>query len=68
MEQEHKEALRQANFRRAYCCKKCGSPELIERDGASMAFGMPGIKYKQCQACGFADPMVKRQGRKRNEL
>jgi Zn finger protein HypA/HybF involved in hydrogenase expression len=63
LEHEHKEAIRNASFRRNYCCHKCGSAQLDIRDGKEVG-GMPGINYKVCSACGWSYPIVKRRTRR----
>jgi len=62
MEYEHKEAIREANRRRALTCHKCGSPEITERDGAEIG-GMPGVRYRYCGACGATRAKTTRRRR-----
>lgn len=65
MNEDHKKAVREANQRRAISCRKCGAfGQLRERDGSEVG-GMPGLKYKECGACGHAQPITKRPRREK---
>jgi len=64
MNEDQREAIRKSNQRRAYNCHKCGSPGIREVDGAEVG-GLMGIKYKLCDSCGDARPVVTRQKKER---
>lgn len=67
MNDEHRDAIRKANQRRGFVCRKCGSPSTDVVDG-SRCEGMPGLNYRQCLACGFAYPLTKRPSRRTPKL
>lgn len=62
MTDEQKDELRKRNSRRAISCPRCGSQSLEIRDGKE-CYGLTGINYKICGACGHADPVRVRQRR-----
>jgi hypothetical protein len=66
MDFETKQKLRDAAFRRNYCCPRCGAGGFgsNQRDGGEIG-GMPGIQYKVCDSCGSSFPIVKRRRRAR---
>jgi Pyruvate/2-oxoacid:ferredoxin oxidoreductase delta subunit len=63
MDAERKDQIRASNRRRAYNCPKCGAFH-EERDGAEIG-GLPGIKYKYCNSCGWCQAKAKRPRKER---
>lgn len=64
MNDEHRENIRAANRRRAtHLCQACGQAAVSERDGAEVG-GLPGIRYRQCSACGAVRAVTRRPRRK----
>jgi ribosomal protein S27AE len=61
MNDEQRENLKAANKRRGNC-PKCGGSKysLDTRDGGEVG-GLPGIKYKVCPNCGYAQAVTHRQ-------
>jgi hypothetical protein len=59
MDQEHRDAIKAANRSRANC-QRCLNIALEIVDGSKVG-GMPGIKYKYCNACGWTKAITKRQ-------
>lgn len=59
MHPDTREKLREA-ARRRNNCSKCGSSEVVERDG-SECDGLPGICYRVCMGCGYTTAKNKRR-------
>ena len=54
MNEEQRENIKRANKRRAaHICQKCHAEPVMERDGSEVG-GLAGIKYRCCNACGWA--------------
>ena len=65
MTPEHRENIRKANQRRgSQYCKKCSASGVEVRDGAEVG-GMPGIKYRCCNACGWVQAITHRPRREK---
>ncbi len=63
MDQEHRDNIKAANRRRGNCLK-CGADKngLAIRDGSEIG-GLPGIKYRCCNGCGWTQAITHRQRR-----
>ncbi len=56
MSTEQKDAIREANRRRAYDCPKCGHPARDlspEESGRRRDDCLPGLPYRTCGGCGW---------------
>ncbi len=63
MTPEHRDNIIAANQRRgSQFCKKCSAASVEIRDGAAVG-GLPGIKYRQCGACGWTQAITHRPRR-----
>ena len=58
MNDEHREAVRAANKRRANC-PRCNNTVEV-RDGKEIG-GVPTVKYKCCSVCGWTRAITHRQ-------
>jgi hypothetical protein len=45
-------------------CHQCGGMDLQEREGSD-TFGLPGVTYAVCAACGWSQAKTKRSRRRR---
>lgn len=45
-------------------CGQCGSIGLKELDGSKVG-GLPGLRYRVCDGCGWTRAITKRPGRER---
>ena len=61
LEPEHKDNVNKANKRRAtHICQNCYASGVTVRDGGEVG-GLPGIKYRCCDGCGWTQAITKRQ-------
>lgn len=63
MNEDHRKEIGNSNRRRAYHCDRCGASGLRELDGDECG-GVTGVRYKYCNACGNAKPIVSRQSKR----
>lgn len=64
MSEEHREAIKNANKRRAYNCPGCGGYLTFDVVDGSQCGGLPGINYKVCNGCGRTTAIVRRPPRR----
>jgi len=64
LSEEGLRAIQKANRERGRKCGSCGALGLEERDGAEVG-GLPGLRYKVCNGCGWSRAITVRPKREK---